>query len=95
MRTPSMNKLFLGLINQSLRSRCSIDSLKKFKVISYTDLSGFILNKETYANKVKRFSTIRLNSGVSLKPGMMIRPSHPRKFFEQMCNNVLMIHPGT
>ncbi len=23
-----------------------------------------------------------------------IRPSHFRKFFEQMCNNVLMIHPG-
>ncbi len=26
--------------------------------------------------------------------GMRIQPSHFRKFFEQMCNNVLMVHPG-
>ncbi len=26
--------------------------------------------------------------------GMRIQPSHFRKFFEQMCNNVLMAHPG-
>ena len=26
--------------------------------------------------------------------GIPIRPSHFRKFFEQMCNNVLMVHPG-
>jgi len=26
--------------------------------------------------------------------GLRIQPSHFRKFFEQMCNNVLMVHPG-
>ncbi|ADB58004.1 hypothetical protein [Archaeoglobus profundus] len=26
--------------------------------------------------------------------GRKISFSHPRKFFEQMCNNVLMVHPG-
>ena len=26
--------------------------------------------------------------------GMRVQPSHFRKFFEEMCNNVLMVHPG-
>ncbi|MBE8540389.1 hypothetical protein [Geoglobus acetivorans] len=30
----------------------------------------------------------------AIHTGIPIRPSHFRKFFEQMCNNVLMVHPG-
>jgi integrase len=59
---------------------------KMFKTMDYQVERPF-----NYDKVKKVFDELNVKA---IHTGRKITPSHLRKFFEQMCNNVLMVHPG-
>ena len=63
-------------------------------VIEFYDLNpqgpsdNRLFNRYTVYKMLKKIDVRAIHTGIP------IRPSHFRKFFEQLCNNVLMVHPG-